>query len=144
VVSALQRALAAEQAACYGYGVLGAHLAGARQAAASTDWVAHQRVRDQLAAMITARGGKPAPAEVAYRLPGAVQTPAQAMALAAALEDRVGQSYAALVALPGASLRLFAAGQLRAAALRAEAWRGTTEAFPGLTAASLRRQRRQA
>lgn len=138
VINALQSALAAEQAACYGYGVLGAHLAGPRQVAARSNWVAHERARDRLAAMITAKGGDPAPAAVAYQLPGPVQTPAEAIALAATLEDRVAQAYLALVALPGADVRLFGADQVRVAALRAEAWRGTTQAFPGLDAASLR------
>ena len=39
--AARQSALAAEHAAVYGYGVVGANLTGSRQAAAMADWVAH-------------------------------------------------------------------------------------------------------
>jgi hypothetical protein len=140
VIAALQNALAAEQAASYGYGVVGARLpqGSAGQGAATTDWVAHMRARDELTAMISARGGKPAPAAVAYQLPGPIQTATDAMALAALLEDRVAQAYLGIVALPERGLRSFGAEQVRAAALRAAAWRGSTQAFPGLPAASLR------
>jgi Domain of unknown function (DUF4439) len=139
VITALQDALAAEQAASYAYGVIGAHLRrGPEQDAATTDWVAHMRSRDALAAMISARGGQPGPAAVAYQLPGPVNTAAAATALAVLLEDRVAQAYLGLVALPDGGLRSFGARQVRAAALRAAAWRGSTQSFPGLPAASLR------
>jgi len=133
-VVALQKALAAEQAAIYGYGVVGARLpqGSAEQAAATTDWVAHMRAGDRLSALITARGATPVPAAVAYELPGPVQTAGAAKALAAMLEDRVAQAYLVVVALPDRSLRSFGAEQVRAAALRAQAWRGSVEAFPGL------------
>lgn len=140
VIAALQDALAAEQAASYGYGVVGAHLpqGSAEQGTATTDWVAHMRARDDLTAMISARGGQPAPAAVAYQLPEPVQTATEATALAALLEDRVTRAYLGIVALPESGLRSFGAQQVRAAALRAAAWRGSTQAFPGLPAASLR------
>jgi hypothetical protein len=140
VIAALQAALAAEQAASYGYGVVGARLpqGSAGQGTATADWVAHLRATDNLTAMISSRGGKPVPAAVAYQLPEPVQTAAEATALAAALEDRVAQAYLGVVALPGSGLRSFGAQQVRAAALRAAAWRGSTQAFPGLPRASLR------
>lgn len=141
VIAALQQALAAEQAASYGYGVVGAHLpaASAAVAAADTDWVAHLRAGDQLTAMISARGGQPAAAAVAYQLPFPVTSPATAQRLAATMEDGIAQAYLAVVALPEAGLRSFGAQQVRAAALRAQFWRGTTQAFPGLPASSLQR-----
>jgi|HubBroStandDraft_6_1064221.scaffolds.fasta_scaffold04827_1 hypothetical protein len=141
VIGALQAALSAEQAASYGYGIVGAHLpqGSATQAGASTDWVAHVRAADQLTQLISARGATPVPAAVAYQLPFPVSTTAQARALAATLEDRVAQAYLGLVALTEISLRSFGAQQVRAAAVRAEGWRGWTEAFPGLPASSLRR-----
>ena len=140
VVALLRAALEAEQAASYGYGVVGSHLpqSSAQQGAATTDWITHLRAADYLTALIQARGGTPAPAAVAYQLPVPVQTAAQARVLAAALEERVAQAYLALVAVPEPALRSYGAGQVRAAALRAEAWRGATEPFPGLPAASLR------
>ena len=48
----MQTALSAEHAAVYGYGVIGAHLTGADQAAASRDWLAHQMARDDLEATL--------------------------------------------------------------------------------------------
>jgi hypothetical protein len=97
------------------------------------------RARDQLTQLISARGATPTPAAVAYQLPFPVSSPAQARALAATLEDRVAGAYLGLVALAVTELRNLGAEQVKAAALRAEAWRGSTEAFPGLPASSLRR-----
>lgn len=138
-VRALQAALAAEQAAIYGYGVVGAHLAGTALAAATTDWTAHQEAAGALMTELRSLGVAPAPAAVAYQLPHRVTTARQAIALAELLEERVTSAYLGLVALPGAHLRTLGALQVRAAALRAAAWRGTTTAFPGLTASALDR-----
>jgi len=66
-----------------------------------------------------------------------VRTPGQAASLAVFLEDRVATAYLGLVALSDISIRQFGALQVRAAALRAAAWRGSTVAFPGLTASAL-------
>lgn len=135
-LTALQSALAAEQAACYGYGLVGAHLNASRSQSrsADSDWVAHQRARDNLTALITAAGADPGPAPVAYQLPVHVQTPAGARSLAVTLEQKVARAYLGLVALPEHSLRALGARQLTAAALRAAAWRHATVAFPGLPA----------
>ena len=59
-LQALQAALAAEHAAVYGYGVAGAMLAGADNAAARGDWESHMTARDTLQAMITRLGAAPA------------------------------------------------------------------------------------
>lgn len=135
-VAALQAAFAAEQAACYGYGVVGAHLNASHPQArsAKSDWVAHQLARDRLSALITAAGAHPAPAPVAYRLPVHVQTPAQARSLAVILEDEVAEAYLRMVALPDRPLRALGTRELTAAALRAAGWRRSTVAFPGLRA----------
>jgi Domain of unknown function (DUF4439) len=140
VVAALQAVLAAEQAVSYGYGIVGAHLpqGSALQTRAGNYWLVHLRLRDKLSALIRARGGQPVPAAVAYELPLHVQSAAEARTLAALLEDRVAQAYLSMVVLPEEGLRSFAALQVRAAALRAEAWRGSTRAFPGLPGSSLR------
>jgi len=135
-VSALQLALTAEQAAAYGYGVIGAHLSGAQQAAATADWIAHQVSRDKLEKLLSARGAVPAAAAVAYRLPVSVQTAAQARTLAVLLEDRVTAAYLGLVALSDRALRKLGAEQIRKSALRAASWRDATVAFPGLTASA--------
>jgi Domain of unknown function (DUF4439) len=137
-LAALQAALAAEQAASYGYGVVGAHLnaSHAQSSSADADWVAHQLARDSLAAMITAAGADPVPAPVAYQLPGPVNTPAQARSLAVILEDKVAEAYLGLIALPEHSLRALGSRELTAAALRGAAWRRATVAFPGLPASA--------
>jgi len=133
-VAALQAALAAEQAASYGYGVVGSHLAGSpsKFAAAAADCVAHERARDSLAALITARGAAPRPAEVAYRMPVAVASPGAAVSLAVLLEQQVEAAYLAMVAQPEAEIRAFGARQMQAAAVRAARWNGRSQAFPGL------------
>jgi Domain of unknown function (DUF4439) len=138
-VAALQAALAAEQAACYGYGVVGARLnaSAAPSQGADTDWVAHQIARDKLTALISAAGATPTPAPVAYQLPIAVRTAEQARSLAVILEDNVAQAYIGLVALSDRSLRALGAHELTAAALRAAQWRRGTVAFPGLQADGL-------
>jgi hypothetical protein len=134
-VSALQAALAAEQAAAYGYGVVGSHLTGTQSQAATADWVAHQAAADQLDGLLAAAGQAGVAAGVAYQLPQKISTPAQAIALAATLEDQVTSAYLGLVARGGRDLRMLGAQQARVAALRAARWRGATVASPGLTAA---------
>jgi hypothetical protein len=136
-IAKLQAALAAEQAACYGYGVVGAYLSGADAARADSDWVAHELARDNLAATITAAGADPVPAAVAYRLPIQVHSAAQATALAAILEERVAQAYIGLVGLTDLTLRALGARLLRDAALRATIWSHATAAFPGLNSRGL-------
>ena len=131
-VAALQGALDAEHAAVYGYGVAGAHLAGARQKAAARDWAAHEAARDTLAAMIIALGAQPVAAAAAYQLPFPVHSEQAAVMLAALLEDRVAAAYLGVVALSEVRLRMFGARSLQSAALRATSWRGTALAFPGL------------
>ena len=139
-VAALQAALAAEQAATYGYGIVGAHLSGTRFAAAFADSIAHQRARDSLTAMIMARGEQPRPAAPAYRMPIAVHTTAEARSLAIVLERQVTAAYLGLVALSLPALRKFGADQMRSAAVRAARWGARAQAFPGLPASSLRRR----
>src|SRR6266480_7562451 len=132
-VAALQAALAAENAAIFGYGVAGAHLTGSSQAAAQRDWTGHNQARDALAAMISARGAVPAAAQAYYQLPFRVHDAASATALAAYLEDGVTQAYLGLVAVSDQRLRRYGALAMQQAAQRAAFWRGTTQAFPGLT-----------
>ncbi len=131
-VAALQSALAAEHAAIYGYGVAGAHMTGAEQAAATGYWLAHQVARDDLEAMLRSLGAQPQAAAPAYRLPWPVLTASDAVGIAILLEDRVATAYLGLVAVSAPAVRNFGALRLRAAALSAAFWRGTTVAFPGL------------
>jgi hypothetical protein len=136
-IAKLQAALAAEQAACYGYGVVGAYLSGSAAARAESDWVAHELARDSLSAAITAAGADPVPAAVAYQMPIQVRSAAQAAALAVILEQRVAEAYIGLVGLTDLTLRALGARQIRDAALRATTWSHATAAFPGLPGSSL-------
>ena len=131
-ISALQAALAAENAAIFGYGVAGAHLTGSSQATAEQNWTGHNQARDTLTAMISGLGAGPAAAQASYQLPFRVHNPASARALAAHLEDGVTRAYLGLVAVSDQRLRHFGAMAMQDAAQRAAFWRGSTQPFPGL------------
>ena len=131
-VYALQAALAAEDAAIFGYGVAGAHLSGNRKSAAEQDWTGHNEARDALTAMISALGAAPAAAQAFYQLPFEVTDAASAANLAAYLEEGVTRAYLGIVAVSDQRLRTFGALAMQSSAERAAFWRGTTEAFPGL------------
>jgi len=132
LVQAMQAALAAENAAIFGYAVAGAHLSGTRKTAAEQDWTAHNKARDTLTTMISALGATPAAAQAYYRLPFAVHNATTATALAAYLEDGVTRAYLGLVAVTGEKWRTFGALAMQTSAERAAFWRGSTQAFPGL------------
>ena len=132
-VPALQAALAAENAAIFGYGVAGAHLTGSSLAAAEQDWTGHKEARDTLAAMIRRLGAAPAATRAFYQLPFRVHDGTSAMAFAAYLEDGVTKAYLGLVAVSDQRLRRFGALAMQGTAQRAAFWRGSTQAFPGLS-----------
>ena len=132
--TALQAALAAENAAVFGYGVAGAYLTGTRQATATTYWNDHRTAGDTLASLLRARGVQPAAADAAYKMPFAVRTAKQAASLAVDLEDGVTTGYLGLVADGDVTLRRMGALAMQACAVRAAYWRGSTVAFPGLPA----------
>jgi len=131
-VAALQAALAAENAAVYGYGVTGAMLAGTAQSLAYADWRAHEVARDVLQAMLVKAGATPVAASPAYALPFAVTDASSARRLAAWLEDGVARAYLGLVGVDDQALRAFGAQAMQPPAIRAAAWSGTTVAFPGM------------
>lgn len=131
-VTALQAALAAENAAIFGYGVAGAYLTGTRQATATSYWNDHRTAADTLTSMLRARGSQPAAASAAYRMPFAVHTARTAAALAAYLEDGVAAAYLGVVGAGDAALRQFAALAMQTTAVRGAFWRGSAAAFPGL------------
>src|SRR5579859_6617375 len=85
---ALGAALAAEYAAIYGYGVIGAHLTGAALAQAESAEAAHRTRRDALLVRLSGAGvTPPAPAPV-YALPFPVTDADSAQKLAVQLEER--------------------------------------------------------
>lgn len=131
-LEAAQAVLAAEHAAVYGYGVVGARVGAARRAEAEAGHAAHRARRDAAARTVRDLGGAPAVSAPAYALPFPVADEAGAVRLAAVLEDRVAGAYADLVRASGGELRRDAAAALREAAVRAVRWRGSGVAFPGL------------
>ncbi|MEU9036687.1 DUF4439 domain-containing protein [Streptomyces sp. NPDC048352] len=135
---AAQAALAAEHAAAYGYGVIGARVAPARAAEAREAYGGHLARRDRLTRTVRELGGAPQAAEAAYALPFELRTPDDTERLAAEIEDRVAGAYSDLVRSADGQLRREAADALSAAAVRAARWRGTGVAFPGLTERSER------
>jgi hypothetical protein len=83
--------------------------------------------------MISSLGAGPAAAQASYRLPFRVHDAASAMSLASYLEDGVTRAYLGLVAVSDQRLRHFGAMAMQDAAQRAASWRGSTQAFPGLS-----------
>ena len=134
-VAALQGALAAENAAIFGYGVAGAYMSGAQQRTATAFWNAHRSAGDTLAGLLRARGAQPAAADASYKLPFTVRDRSRAVALAVYLEDGVTAAYLGVVgATAQTGLREFGAKAMQASAVRAAHWRGSSLAFPGLPA----------
>lgn len=132
-LAALQTAVAAEHAAVYGYGIVGAHVEGSDLAAATAADQNHRRRRDELAATIRGAGAEPQAAAAAYRLPFPVESTDDARRLATRLETGIAQAYAALVAASSQrNLRQLGAMALGEAAVAVAKWSRHTPAFPGL------------
>ena len=91
--AALGAALAAEHAAIWGYGVVGAALDVGSQALARSSETAHRDVRDEVVALLAGRAAEPAGAEGGYTLPFPVLSAVDAAALAATLEDGVASAW---------------------------------------------------
>ncbi|MEV8633000.1 ferritin-like domain-containing protein [Streptosporangium sp. NPDC051023] len=131
----LGTALAAEHAAVYAYGVIGARTTGALRATVTAAFNAHRARRDQLRALITAGGGTPTEPDAAYRLPITPSTPAQAVELATLVERGVTAAYLELTASPDAAVRRMAALAMQECVARAYGLHPEIEAFPGMPAA---------
>ncbi len=137
---ALREAVAAEHAAVWGYGVVGAALPPQDRGPAVEAENAHRDVRDRLGALLEERDLDPVAAQGAYELPFPVLSPVDAAALAAVLEAGVSAAWVAV--LDDAVLaptRALAVRELGAAEVRAVRWRTAagqvaTTPFPGLPA----------
>jgi len=136
--AALVAALAAENAAVYGYGVAGARLATPQdKAVARAAYDAHRVQVDVTTQWVSdlRSGAKASPPAPVYELPTPVTDAASARAALAAIEESTAAAYADIVAasLPaGGELQRLAAGWLQAAAVREAQWRTTSVPFPGL------------
>jgi hypothetical protein len=136
---ALGEALAAEHAAVWGYGVVGAALdEKARQPAEDAE-ATHRDVRDQVSALLADRKADAVDAEGGYALPFPVLSAVDAAALGVVLEDGVTAAWVRVLDQAAErSTRELAVGVLSAAEVRAVAWRlaagqtPVTRPFPGL------------
>jgi hypothetical protein len=139
--AALSDALAAEHAAVWGYGVVGAALGeNARQQAEDAE-SAHRTVRDQVSALLAGRKADVVDAHGAYALPFPVLSAVDAAALGVVLEDGVAKAWVRVLDQAAErSTRELAVGVLSAAEVRAVGWRvaagktPVTTPFPGLPA----------
>ncbi|MPZ60038.1 MAG: DUF4439 domain-containing protein [Propionibacteriales bacterium] len=125
---ALQRALAAEHAAVYGYGVVGGVL-GEDSSLATTGYADHRGHRDRLIELI---GADAVAAEPAYQLPFRVSNERQAERLGIEIEHRCAKVYAGVVSQTTGKHRMLAARSLAECAVRALDWGADPEPFPGL------------
>jgi Domain of unknown function (DUF4439) len=136
---ALQGALAAEHAAVWGYGVVGAALPADARAPVAAAEDAHRDARDALLSLLSARGVEPVAAEGAYALPFPVLSPADAAALAVTLEDGAAVAWVRVLdRAADADVRRLAVEVLGSTEVRAVGWRRRagrtplTQPFPGL------------
>jgi hypothetical protein len=134
-LQALQKTLAAEHAAVYVYGALGAQTSQTASKplfdAITAAYTAHRGRRDQLVQEITARSTEPVASAAAYELPAQLGAETAVAAAALGLELACATTYAYLVANSRQVWRRWAIGALTEAAVRELAFRGTPEMFPG-------------
>jgi hypothetical protein len=137
-VPALQAGLAAEHAVIWGYGVVGAHVAGALLAQVRDADEAHRTLRDDTVALVARYGGDPVATEPEYALPFPVTDRTSALRLAVHLEEGAAAAWRyAVAATDDVEVRRFALTALSDAAVRATRWRlalpttPATVAFPG-------------
>jgi hypothetical protein len=135
-VDALQRALAAEHAATYVYGALGAATSVSATpdlfAGVSAAYADHRGRRDLLTARLRDRGADPVAAEAAYELPARLDSPASVTAAALRVERSCEETYAWVVEQTSGADRKVAVTALTSTAVRALAFRGSPEIFPGI------------
>ncbi len=137
-VATLQDALAAEHAAIYAYGLLGAFLTGRALALAAEAENEHRDRRDTAATLLAGAGATPDPAAPAYSPTGAVTSYATAVTAALGVEERCAMAWRATLADSGKPERTLAVDALAACAVTAARWRRrarpsapSTVPFPG-------------
>ena len=128
-VDALQTALAAEHAALYVYGALGARTSASATPAliaeVSDAYATHRAWRDLLTSRLVDEGVEPTPAAPTYELPMGVAR------AAVEVEERCATTYAYVVANTADADRTWAIGALTRAATRRVAFGAPPEALPG-------------
>lgn len=135
-VAALQDVLAGEHAAVYVLGVLGAQTSQSQQPTlyerVTAAFVVHRQRRDELIATLTGLGADPVAAEVAYRVPADLSSPARVEAAALRIERGCAAAYAYAVANTSGTNRAWQTTALLDAATREIGFGGTPEVLPGL------------
>ncbi|MEO3883892.1 ferritin-like domain-containing protein [Nonomuraea sp. B5E05] len=132
-IEKLRRALAAEHAALFAFGLLGARTSGSLRDRMTAAFDAHRVHRDQLRGYIISRGGEPAEPDASYALPFVPSDDAQAAKLAVHLENGVTAAYLELAAAQDDALRRYAALAMQKAVTRSYAFRpAQPPAFPGM------------
>lgn len=128
-----QQTLAAEHAAIWGFGLVGATAPLAVPASAALDL--HRGRRTRCADMVVALGGEPVASAPAYDI-ARPSTPRAARELAADLEEGCSVAYAALTGAGQRRSRLQGAAWLRQTTVAIWRWSGDVPALPGLEDAS--------
>jgi hypothetical protein len=126
----LADALAAEHAAIFAYGPIGARLAGDLAGVARDADAAHRTRRDALVLALAADGVDPPVAEASYQLPFEVVDADDALRLAVLVEERVSAVWRAALRATGGTARADALDALLDAAVRATRWRLAADAAP--------------
>ncbi|MGB8962729.1 MAG: ferritin-like domain-containing protein [Pseudonocardiaceae bacterium] len=131
-VGALQGALAAEHAAVWAYGVVGAFVSDALDARLSQAATAHRARRDATERILIDAGAPPVPPEPGYLTPEPVTDTASALRLAITAEADVAAAWRSVIERSpvDADLRGTALDAMTEAAVRATRWRSTAGAAP--------------
>jgi hypothetical protein len=119
----LTEALKAEHAAIFGYGPIGARLAGQERQLAAQAETSHRDRRDALLLRLSQKGTPPPTAEPTYALPFAVTDRPTALRLAIALEEAAGRTWRLVLPSTVAEERKLALDALTDCALRATRFR---------------------
>jgi hypothetical protein len=125
----LAAALAAEHAAIFAYGMVGAHLGASAQLAHDAEQ-AHRVRRDALIALLTSHDVTPPAAQAVYALPFQVTGTAAACRLAWTIEDRCAAIWREALPDTGGDERKLALSALVDCAVRATTFRKTAGAAP--------------
>jgi len=140
-VDALQTTLAAEHAAVWVYGLLGARTSQSGEAglyaALRAAYDAHRERRDELTGDLASLDVSPVGSAPAYTPPPGLDTAAGRAAAALSAERACAETYAVLVGSTTGERRTRAAAMLSDAAVRELAFGGGPEPFPGLPSDAL-------
>ncbi len=134
-VGAVQATLAAEHAAVYVLGVLGAQTSQSASpalfGALSESYATHRGRRDHLTRLLVDLGVAPVATEPFYDVPEALGTTDAVNDRALELERSCSATYAYLVGSTTGEVRAWAVRTLHVTAVRELVFRGTPEMFPG-------------